>query len=57
MACAYAVKVAVAVLGHVVVEHNVDTLNIHTTTEEVSGNKDALLELLELLVAVETMKI
>ena len=43
-------KVGVSVLGHVVVEDNVDSLNVHTTTKQVGGNQDSLLEIFELLV-------
>ena len=35
-------QVGVCVLGHVVVEDNVDTLDIHATTEQVGGNQDSL---------------
>ena len=35
-------QVGVGVLGHVVVEDNVDTLDIHATTEQVGGNQDSL---------------
>ena len=41
-------EVSVGVLGHVVVEHNVDTLNVDTTAKEVCGNKKTTLEVLEL---------
>ena len=36
------VEVGVGVLGHVIVEDDVDTLNVHATAEEVGGDKDAL---------------
>merc|ERR1719273_1044003 len=49
------VQVGVSVLGHVVVEDNVDSLNVHATTEEVGGDEDSLLESLELLVARESL--
>ena len=35
-------QVGVGVLGHVVVEDDVDTLDIHATTEQVGGNQDSL---------------
>ena len=44
------VEVSVGILGHVVVEYNVDTLNVHTTAKQVGGHQDTLLEILELLV-------
>ena len=47
------VQVCVGVLRHVVVEDNVDALDVHATAEEVGGNKNPLLEILELLIPVE----
>ena len=35
-------QVRVSVLGHVVVEHDVDTLNVHATAEQIGSHKDAL---------------
>ena len=35
-------QVGVCVLGHVVVEDDVDALDIHATTEQVSGDQDSL---------------
>jgi len=40
-------QVAVGVGRSVIVDDNVDTLNIDTTTKDVRGNKDSLLESLE----------
>jgi hypothetical protein len=48
------VQVGVGVGGEVVVDGQIDTLDIDTTTEDVGGNADALVELLELLVAFDT---
>lgn len=48
------VKVRVGVRGHVVVDGEVDALDIDTTTEDISGNADALVELLEFLVSPDT---
>mmetsp|Transcript_59286 Transcript_59286/g.168586 ORF Transcript_59286/g.168586 Transcript_59286/m.168586 type:complete len:469 (-) Transcript_59286:2-1408(-) len=47
----HAVEVRVAVLGHVVVDDDVYPLDVDAAPEQVGGNHDALLELLELLVA------
>lgn len=44
------VKVCVRILWHVVVEHNVDTLDVHSSTKQVGGHKDPPLEVLKLLV-------
>ena len=46
-------QVGVRVLGHVVVKDDVDALDVHATTKQVSGHQDALLKVLELLVAVQ----
>lgn len=44
------VEVGVRVLGHVVVENNVDPLNVHASAKQVCGHKDSLLKILELLI-------
>lgn len=46
----HTMQIGVRVLGHVVVEHDVHSLNVHATTEQVCGDQNALLEVLELLV-------
>ena len=45
----------VGILGHVVVEDNVDALDVHSATEEVRRHQDALLEVLELLISREAL--
>lgn len=35
-------QVGVGVFGHVVVEHDVHTFNVHAATEEIRGDEDAL---------------
>lgn len=47
-------KVRVGIGGQVVVDGEIDALDIDTTAEDVSGNTDTLVELLELLVAFDT---
>ena len=47
------VQVGVGVFGHIVVEHDVHSLDIHTTTEKVGGDKDTSLEIFEELVSEE----
>jgi len=49
------VKVLVSAIGEVIVDDNVDTLNVDATANQVSGNHDALLEVLESLVALDTI--
>lgn len=44
------VKVGVCILGHVVVEHDVDTLYVHSSTEQIGRDQNTLLEVFELLV-------
>lgn len=48
------VEVGVSVRRQIVVDGQVDALNVDTTTEDVGGDTDALVELLELLVATNT---
>ena len=36
------VQVGVGVLGHVVVEDDVDSLDVHATAEQVGGDQNAL---------------
>lgn len=47
-------KVRVSIAGKIVVDSQVDTLNIDTTTEDISGDADTLVELLELLITFDT---
>jgi hypothetical protein len=49
------VEVRIGFVRHVVVDGNVDTLDIDTTTENVSGHTDTSLEVLEFLVALDTI--
>ncbi len=44
-------QVGVGVFGHIVVEHDVHSLDIHTTTEKVGGDEDTSLEIFEELVS------
>lgn len=37
-----AMQVRIGILRHIIVENNVHTLDIHTTTEQVSGNQNTL---------------
>jgi hypothetical protein len=49
------VEVGIGVSGKIVVDGKVNALNIDTTSEDVSGDTDTLVEFLELLVAFDTM--
>jgi hypothetical protein len=48
------VQIRIGISRQVVVDSQVDTLNINTTTENIGGNTDTLVELLKLLVAFDT---
>ncbi len=48
-------KVGIGIRGKVVVDGQVDTLNINTTSENIGGNADTLLEVLEGLVALDAV--
>ena len=47
-------QVRVGISGQVIVDGKVDTLNIDTTTENIGGDTDTLVEFLELFVALDT---
>jgi hypothetical protein len=49
-----AMKVGVGIARKIVVDGKVDTLDIDTTTEDVGSDTDTLVELFELLVALDT---
>ena len=48
------VEIRISFLRHVIVDSNVDTLDVNTTTEDVGSHTDALVEVLELLVAANS---
>merc|ERR1712038_622590 len=47
----YTMQVSICVLGHVVVENDVDPFDVHASAEQVGGHQNSLLEILELLIA------
>ena len=47
-------QIRVGIRREIVVDRKVDALDINTTTEDVGGDADTLVELLELLVASDT---
>ena len=49
-----AVQVRVGLSGQIVVNSKVDTLNVNTTSKNVGGDTDTLVELLEFLVTFDT---
>ena len=50
-------KVAVGIGGEIVVDGQVDTLDIDTSAEDVSGDTDTLVEFFELFVALDTARL
>lgn len=48
-------EISVCILGHVIIEHNVDALNVHSTTEQIGCDKNALLKVFELLIASQSL--
>ena len=48
-------EVAVGLAGRIIAYHNVNTLNINTTTKYVGCNQDTLFEALERLVPVDSV--
>jgi hypothetical protein len=48
-------EVSIGISRHVVVENNVNFLNINTTSENFSGNKNAMLEFLEAIVDLDAL--
>merc|ERR1719447_131906 len=47
-------KICVGVFWHIIVEDDVDSFNIHSTSEQVSSDQDTTLEILEFLVSGKT---
>lgn len=52
---AYPVEVAVSRVRHVVVEYNIDTLNVNSTSKDVGGYHNALFKVLEAFVALDAL--
>lgn len=48
-------EVGISVAREIIVDSQVDTLDVDATTKNVSGNADTLVELLELLIALDTI--
>lgn len=49
-------EIGVRIFWHVIVEDDVDSLDVHASSEEVCCHKDARLEILELLVPFQPLK-
>jgi hypothetical protein len=50
-------KIRVGISRQVVVDSQVDTFDINTTTKDIGGNADTLVELLEFFVPADTKNI
>jgi hypothetical protein len=48
-------EVGVSVKWEIVVNGQIDTLDINTTTEDIGGNADALVKFLEFLISLDTV--
>jgi len=51
-----AVEVRISIAGEIIVDGKVDTLNVDTTAKDIGSDTDALVELLELLVPADTVR-
>ena len=49
------VEIGVGVFWHVVIEDDVHSFNVHSSPKKVGGHQDSFLEILELLVARESL--
>ena len=47
-------EILISGLGHIVVDDNVDTFKIDTTTEDICGDEDAAFVLLEFVVTFQS---
>jgi len=50
----YSVEVGIGVLGHVVVDDDIHSFNINTSSKEVGSDHDTRVEFLELLVSLNS---
>ena len=48
-------QIRVGIAGQVVVDSQVDAFNVDTASEDIGSNTDALVELLEFLVPLDSM--
>ena len=49
-------EVSVGAIRHVIVNDNIDSFNVNSSSEDVSGNHDSFLEVLENSVPLESNK-
>lgn len=52
-----AVEISIGRIWKIVVDSQVDTLNIDTTTEHIGSDTNTLVEVLELLITLDTEKL
>ncbi len=48
-------EVAVRIHRHVVIDDDIDALDIHSATKNISGDEDSAFETLELIVVLQTI--
>jgi hypothetical protein len=49
MSANYSVEISVIVLRHIVVNDNIDSFDVDSSSEDVGGNHDSVLEVFEIL--------
>lgn len=49
----YPVQVGISRVWHVIIDNNIDTFNINSSTNQISGDKNPVLTLLESFVALQ----
>ena len=49
-------KVSITVLRHIIVKDNVDSFDIHSTTKQISSNKNTLAEIFESLILCQSVQ-
>jgi hypothetical protein len=49
-------EVSVGAIGHVIVDNNIDSFNVNSSSEDVSSNHDSFLEVLEDSVPLKSNK-
>lgn len=50
----YPVQVCIRIFWHIIIEYNVDTFYVHTTTKQIGSYENALLKVLKLLVTTQS---
>merc|ERR1711931_215433 len=48
-------KICVRIFRHIIIEDDVDSFNIHTTTKQIGGNQNTALEIFKFLITGKTL--